>query len=101
MFTLHTRLVLILGLLPFSLFAQAVPTLVNYQGRLTDNTPQQNPLTAAVPMSFSIWDAPSGGTQLWLEPAAGTTTVAVTGGIFTVLLGGNGVPIPASVFNSA
>jgi len=87
--------------------AQTVPATINYQGRLTDNTPAQNPVSATVNMTFEIWDVPSGGTagtdRLWIEPASGTTPVPVTGGIFSVLLGasagGSSVPIPASVFS--
>src|SRR5258706_11174563 len=76
------------ALLPLILFAlaplhpraQAVPTTINYQGRLTDNTPSQAPVTATVNMTFEIWDAPSTGTRLWIEPAAGAAPVVVTGG---------------------
>jgi hypothetical protein len=76
----------------------SVPTTVNYQGRLTDNSPQQNPVNGTVDMTFSIYDTPSGGTQLWLEPAAGTVAVPVTNGIFNVILGSHGVPLPPSLF---
>jgi hypothetical protein len=72
----------------------AVPQQINYQGRLTDNTPQQNPITATASMDFSILDAASGGTSLWSE----TQSVQVTGGLFSVLLGAVN-PIPASVFS--
>lgn len=71
----------------------AVPTVINYQGRLTDNTQQQNPVTATVTMHFSIWDAAVGGTSLWDE----TQFVQVVGGLFNVLLGAQ-TPIPATVF---
>ncbi len=75
--------------------AAVVPSTMNYQGRLTDNTPQQAPITDVVPMQFSIWTLPVGGAQLWSESWA---TVQVNAGIFSVLLGSNGVPIPSSVF---
>ena len=85
------------------LAAQTVPSTINYQGRLTDNSPQQNPLTATVYMQFEIWDVASGGTvspnRLWIEPASGATPVAVRDGVFSVLLGGNGAPLPASLFS--
>ena len=85
-------------------FSQSVPATINYQGRLTDNTAQQNPLTAPVNMSFEIWDAASGGSRQWVEPASGSTPIPVSGGIFTVLLGasagGSSVPIPATLFSS-
>ena len=83
--------------------AQSVPSTINYQGRLTDNTPAQAPLTATVNMSFEIWDAASGGGRQWAEPASGTTPVTVSGGIFNVLLGASAgassVPIPPSLFS--
>src|SRR5262245_14680237 len=71
------------------LAAQSVPTTINYQGRLTDNTPSQTPITATVAMQFSIWDDPTAGTKLWQEPAAAGTGVPVTanGGIFSYQLG--------------
>jgi hypothetical protein len=82
------------------LLAQSVPTVINYQGRLTDNTPAQAPITATVNMQFQIWDDPTAGTLLWSEPAAGGTPVIVTGGVFSVQLGNLvPVPIPASVFS--
>ena len=72
-----------------------VPAQVNFQGRLTDNSPQQAPLNETAQMSFSIWDAQTGGNQLWAEPAAGTISVPVVKGIFNVMLGSHGVPLPA------
>ena len=86
-----------------TLRGQSVPSTINYQGRLSDNTPSQTPLNTTVNIQFEIWDVASGGTaspnRLWVEPASGTVPVAVTGGIFNVLLGGNGVPVPAAVFS--
>src|SRR5262245_7532614 len=78
--------------------AASVPSKVNYQGRLTDNSPQQLPINGSANMSFSIWDQSVAGSQLWREPAAGTYAVNVTSGIFNVVLGDNGVPLPPSVF---
>ena len=80
--------------------AQPVPPSVNYQGRLTDNTPAQTPITGVVNMTFAIWDSQTGGARLWLEPASGTLPVAANAGIFSVEMGQNGVPIPHSVFAS-
>ncbi len=87
-------------MVPLALAAQTVPATVNYQGRLTDNTPQQNPITATVPMAFAIYDAASAGTLLWSEPASGGINVPVTNGIFSVALGAS-VAIPATVFTGA
>ena len=69
-------------LLALPLAAQTVPATINYQGRLTDNTPSQAPLNATVNMTFEIWDAPSAGSRLWIEPNSGSTTIPVTTGIF-------------------
>lgn len=94
---------LLLALIAANIAAQTIPPTINYQGRLTDNTPAQAPLTGTVNMQFEIWDAAGGGTRQWAEPASGTTPVSVTGGIFNVLLGasagGSSVPIPAAVFS--
>jgi len=63
-------------------FSQAAPNLINYQGSLTDSG--GTPVTdLAVSMTFRIYDAATGGTPLWEE----TQTVAVTNGIYNVLLG--------------
>ncbi len=75
------------------LAAQSVPSTMNYQGRLTDNTPQQGPVTATVPMRFDVFDAATAGTSLWNE----TDTVAVNGGVFSLLLGATS-PIPPFIF---
>jgi hypothetical protein len=77
---------------------QTVPTLINYQGRLTDNTPAQAPINATLPMKFEIFDAPSAGASLWNETPAGG--VAVSGGIFNVALGAT-TPIGPAVFTGA
>jgi hypothetical protein len=71
---------------------------MNYQGRLTDNTPGQAPIDVPIAITFRIYDAMIGGVLEWEEPWGG---VPVTGGIFNVMLGSNGVPIPAGVFGGA
>ncbi|HET8948829.1 MAG TPA: hypothetical protein VFQ07_17755, partial [Candidatus Polarisedimenticolia bacterium] len=71
----------------------AVPSVINYQGRLTDNTPQQNPVNGTLTLDFSIWDALVGGSSLWNE----TQSVQVTSGLFNAMLG-QVTPIPPSVF---
>lgn len=92
--------ILLAAVIPWPATADSVPTTINYQGRLTDNSPNQNPIDGNVQMSFAIWDSATGGTRLWLEPASGTIAVPVSGGIFDAILGGAGVPIPPSVFSS-
>ena len=93
-------LLVAMSLVALGVSGQTVPTAINFQGRASDNTPAQNPIDGTVNMVFEIWDAQSGGTRLWVEPAAGTIPIAVTKGIFNVILGRNGVPLPASIFTS-
>ena len=62
-----------------------IPQLVNYQGRLTENsgTAVQGPVT----ITFRLYDAASGGSELWSE----NNTVTLTepdNGVFNVILGG-------------
>ena len=49
--------------------AAAVPQKMNFQGRLTDTG--GNPITTAVDVKFSIFDASSGGSELWTETISG------------------------------
>lgn len=42
-----------------------VPRLLNYQGKITDANGQ--PVTGAVSVVFSIYDAPTGGAPLWQD----------------------------------
>ncbi len=73
--------------------AQTLPNSFNYQGRLTDTagTPLPN---GDYQMIFSIWDAATGGNQLW---GSGNKTVALNKGLFTASLG----PIPATALPAA
>lgn len=96
--TRHATVLLLAMSMPAApLLAQTVPSSINYQGRLTDNTLEQVPIDGVVPMTFGIWTAPAGGSQLWTE-TWNTPGVTVTRGIFSIILGTNGTPIPASVF---
>ena len=52
-----------------------------------------NPVAGTVQIVFTIYDAPTGGTQLWTE----TQMVTLDDGYFSAALG-EVVPIPASVF---
>jgi hypothetical protein len=68
-----------------SLFASpchAVPGLISYQGKLTDNT--GTPLEGNLNMTFRLYDNAVGGAQLWSETQTG---VPVTRGICDVRLG--------------
>jgi hypothetical protein len=70
-----------------------IPTMINYQGYLTDSS--GTPLNGSLSMIFAIYDAASGGTQLWTETQP---SVPVTNGLFNVLLGSVN-PINASHLN--
>lgn len=65
----------------FPAFGQ-VPHLINYQGKLTDA--QDNPVTGSPPIVFSIYPTATGGAAVWTESYP---SVAVTAGLFNVLLG--------------
>ncbi|MDH3890706.1 MAG: hypothetical protein OEV49_06445 [candidate division Zixibacteria bacterium] len=88
-------LILALGLVCLlSLTAVAdVPTVISYQGRLTDSTGA--PVDTVAPMMFWIYDDTLGTSMLWNESHA---SVVVTDGLFTVLLGST-TPLDASFFN--
>ncbi len=82
------------------LSAPSVPQLISYQGRLTDAA--GNPLTGDYDMRFCLYAEPAGGSTLWCETYAAVngTTIAVTDGVFTVLLGSI-APIPEALFDGA
>jgi hypothetical protein len=84
----------ILILLAFSLSQAQVPQVINYQGMLTDAG--GTALNGSFVIEFKIYDAPTAGTALWTE----TQTVAVTAGLFDVLLG-SVTPIPYTVFDGS
>jgi len=66
-----------------SIASADIPHLINYQGKLADNTGK--PVTdGAYSVTFRIYDAESAGTLLWEE----TQSVSIQRGIFSVLLGG-------------
>jgi hypothetical protein len=71
----------------------AVPTSMNYQGRLTD--PDGNPLTGTYEMTFFLLDAPSNGTIVWSE---NQPSVTVTDGIYNVQLGSVSNPFSPNLF---
>jgi hypothetical protein len=88
-------LAILLALALGPVLAQDVPGLINYQGSLTDNTPQQNPINAALPMEFRIYGSQTGSDLLWQESWG---FVQVINGIFNVQLGSQGSPVPTSLF---
>ncbi len=72
------------------------PERVNYQGYLTDSG--GNPISSTVTLQFSIWDASSGGNQVWSETH---NNVPVSSGYFSVLLGSQGTPLATSIFKGS
>ncbi len=68
-----------------------VPDSISYQGRLLDASSQ--PVTGDYSMTFSLYDAPTGGTVLWTEDHA---SVHVTDGLFSVEIGET-VPLTADI----
>lgn len=97
--TLRVLMVMtIVMLLPAAVNAVAgVPTVLSYQGRLTDNTGALLGGTGTVYyFRFSIWDTASigSGTKLWPAATPGTTSLTVTDGVFNVSIGdvSNGYP---------
>lgn len=91
-----TIVIAITSFLAASAGAQSVPSSINYQGRLTDNSPEQVPVDGTVSMTFSIWTQQAGGSQLWTETWPSVTVVR---GIYSIILGTNGTAIPTSVFS--
>jgi len=59
----------------------AIPTTMDFQGFLTD--PSGNPINGNQSVTFTIYDAVSGGNNLWTE----TQTVSVSNGLFNAVLG--------------
>jgi hypothetical protein len=69
--------------------AAEVPQAINYQGRLTDAS--GDPIAdGAQLIKFIIYDAPTGGTDLWTTPFE---VVDVADGLFSVQLGASPWPI--------
>jgi hypothetical protein len=73
----------------------AVPTAINYQGRLANAGGTVVP-DGSYSIVFTIYDAASGGTSKWTE----TQSVTTSGGLFAVLLGSI-TPVTDTVFNGA
>jgi hypothetical protein len=72
----------------------AVPLELNYQGFLGDTAGDPVP-DGSYLMSFAIYDAPTGGTELWSE----SQTVTVTDGIYSVILGNTLNPIDSLIID--
>jgi len=76
--------------------AAAVPTRINFQGKLLDTN--KNPRNGPFDMTFRICDSPSDScaSPIWWEPQ---TNVNVSNGVFSTQLG-SVTPIPSSVFSN-
>jgi microcystin-dependent protein len=83
--------VLLASLLALGASAQSVPSLINYQGRLTDQTGA--PLAAGLyGIQFKLWDDPLAGNLIWGQQQ---TVTLQSNGVFNVILGSpGGSPIP-------
>ena len=73
---------IIILLFIISIAGSQIPQQMNYQGYLTDNS--GNPITGNLIIRFTIYDAPTTGTNLWNEEHP---TVALIDGVFRVVLG--------------
>jgi hypothetical protein len=63
-------------------FCQSVPMLINYQAKLVDDS--NDPITGTVSVTFRLYDAVEGGTQLWTEDHS---SIQTNNGLISVLLG--------------
>ena len=70
-------------------WAQSVPQLINYQGRLTDDAGQPLADGTTVDLTFSFYGVESGGTAYLTVLQE---DVVVNGGIYNVLIGSGKVP---------
>lgn len=75
-----------------SLLHAAVPTQINYQGRLTDANGAAVNGTKA--MAVKLYDAPTGGNLLYSETIGNVT---VTDGVYRFAFGGSGAGIAAAL----
>jgi len=79
-----------------SLLHAAVPTQINYQGRLTDANGAAVSGTKA--MAVKLYDAPTGGNLLYSETIGNVT---VTDGVYRFAFGGSGAGIAAALTATA
>jgi len=75
-----------------SLSVAGIPKMINYQGMLTQSDGKTPVTNANYPILFSIYNISSGGSSLWSH----TYNVAVTNGLFNIILGDSGAPINLS-----
>jgi len=91
-------LLLALAIMAFAMSLFAAPRLINYQGMLTDK--QGKPITTPVEVTFTFWDAETGGNQLGAGFSDPDTITPDADGIYSTLIGDDpGNLIPESVFS--
>src|SRR3972149_3889250 len=84
---------LVILIMARSVNAQSVPTIISHQGRLLNSSNQ--PVTTAVNVQFAIFDAASGGNQVWTETQSITPDNL---GFYDTFLGGV-TALPATLPN--
>src|SRR5882672_4143056 len=82
-----------LAMVFFSMASRAAPNLIKFQGRLTDS--QGRPISGTPQVSFEIYDALTGGNQVW-GPSAFQNVNANDAGLFSTEIG----PFPSSTLFS-
>jgi len=91
-------LLLALVIMAFAMSLSAAPRLINYQGMLTDK--QGKPIIIPVEVTFTFWDAETGGNQLGAGFSDTDTVTPDADGIYSTLIGDDpGNLIPESVFS--
>jgi len=90
---------LFVGIIVFCSFqAFPAPGLINYQGRLTDDT--GNPITISVGVTFTFWDSNINGNQLGDGFSDVDIVFPDSNGIYSTMIGDDpGNLIPASIFS--
>jgi hypothetical protein len=73
--------------------APAIPEKIGFQGRLTNAS--GNPVDGAVNLTFTLYDAASGGGTVWTETQ---NNIPVSGGLYSVFLG-NGTGFDSTTFD--
>lgn len=79
--------------------AATIPYKINFQGRLTDNNGNVV-ANGSYNIKFTIYNALTGGTNLWQEYRQTTNRVVITNGLFDVRFG-DVTALSPSLFNSA
>ena len=94
------RIVLLfLGMFPLmSTLAFSVPGLISYKGQLTDAS--GGPITTSVDVTFTLWDAETGGNQLGSGFSDTDSVTPNADGIYDTLIGDDNNQIPGTVFEN-